>query len=79
MRIGIIVTKDELGKQYVLSGEGKAVELDTTEIGALKDRMDRAVVSGVEAVVGKAKVRMAAGLLLTNNGLVKRKKFPVVG
>ncbi len=77
MRIGVVITKDEAGKQYVLADKGNAIELATTEIGALKDQLDHATDNGLEVGAGKSKIRMVAGILLTNNGLVKRRRFKV--
>ena len=76
MRVGTIITKDNAGNQYVLTADGQAAPLDITEIGALKNAMDKYVVTGLKAKVGSKSVPMVAGLMLTNNGLVKRKKFP---
>jgi len=74
MRVGVIVTKDAKGGQYVLSGK-QAIKLETVEISNLKDQLDVATLKGLKVEIGKSKVEMVGGILLTNDGLVKRKNF----
>jgi hypothetical protein len=78
MRIAVVLAKDEAGKQYVLNGK-QAIELETVEVGAVKEAFDNAVDNGFSlgGAKGAKKSALVAGVILTNNGLIKRRRFKV--
>lgn len=83
MRHGVIVGIDEVGKQYLVNGD-EGVPLRCTEIGALKSVVNKAAAEGLSVRLagdGKSakRIALAAGLLISNGGLIKKRKFPVGG
>ena len=77
MKSGVILAKDKAGAEYLVNG-GEGVPLATTEVGALKNVVMKAAADGMVVKVGKKDVAMVGALLLSNVGLIKKRKFPVM-
>jgi hypothetical protein len=74
MRIGILIGQDAVGNQYDIGEKGAALKLDV-DVQRVKDLVDSATVNGLKVEIGKKPVELIRGIMLTQNGLVKRRRF----
>ena len=74
MRIGILIGKDKGGNMYAIGQKGVALPLDV-DVSTVKNAIDAATVGGLTIEVGKKLIPLESGIMLTQNGMVKRRRF----